>query len=167
MRLIFSAVVIVTILGAFIAFEHFYTDPSVDTALNGKLSPPQAKAIDLEIDLSKLFITWVLALAGAAAFFLKMNLEKGTVLSWLDVLLTFAILALCVLSLYFGHLAIDKSAQALSLDQFPLHDPVVRRNLRGQYLSALSAIGLFGFHVFQFFSRRVGSVEGSQEISCG
>ena len=59
--------------------------------------------------------------------------------------------------LFFGHLVIDKSAELLSLDQYPVNNEIIRSLGRYQYLTGLGAIGLFGFHVFQFFLARVDS----------
>ena len=88
---------------------------------------------------------------GATGFFLKVNVERGVGIRRVDLLISFAIVLLCVWSLFFGHLGIDKISQILALDQFPIQDQDVRQALRHQYLSGLAAIGFFGFHVFQFF----------------
>ena len=121
---------------------------------DGVLSDAQGKAIDVLLDLAKILIAWAIAVIGATGFFLKLNVERAVPIRRVDLLISFAIVLLCVWSLFFGHLGIDKISQLLALDQFPIRDQDVRAVLRHQYLAGLAAIGLFGFHLFQFFWAR-------------
>jgi hypothetical protein len=120
----------------------------------GSLSDAQGKSIDVLLTLANTLIAWAIAVIGATGFFLKLNVERGLPVRRVDLLISFAIILLCVWSLFFGHLGIDKISHILALDQFPVRDRDVRQTLRFQYLSGLAAIGLFGFHVFQFFWAR-------------
>jgi hypothetical protein len=59
------------------------------------------------LDLVKLLTNWAIAVIGATGFFLKANVDKGLQIRTVDLLLTFAIITLAVLSLFLGHLVLD------------------------------------------------------------
>jgi hypothetical protein len=130
---------------------------------SGALSEAQKESITVTLELFQLLMTWALAVVGATGFFLKLNVEKALPLRQIDLLLSLAIIILSVLSLYFGHLGIDRTAELLSLYQYPVNNEGLRQIGRLQYLSFFAAVMLFGFHIFQFFWRRI--LSGSQETS--
>ncbi len=123
--------------------------PGID--LGGKLSDTQAESVHITLDLIQLIMTWTIAVIGASGFFLRLNIEKKNSLTQLDIVLTLAIIVVAVISLYFGHLAVDRTAGLLAVDQFPVGKAELRRLCQYQYLSFFAAVLLFGFHVFQFF----------------
>ncbi len=153
-----ALVVVAAMVGAMVAYENSVAEANPNVYLpDGALSDTQKKSIDVLLDLSNILIAWAIAVIGATGFFLKLNIERELPVRRIDLLISFAIILLCVWSLFFGHLGIDKISQILALDQFPIRDRDVRQVLRHQYLSGLAAIGLFGFHVIQFFwARRSG-----------
>lgn len=120
----------------------------------GALSEAQKQALTAMLDLVKLLTNWTIAVVGATGFFLKANVDKNLPITTFDLLLTFVIILLAVLSLFLGHLVLDRTAEVLSLFQFPLNDARVRSLGRYQYLLGLGAISVFGLHIFQFFWAR-------------
>ena len=147
-----AIVVLAGFAAALLAFELIFTRVGIGPMLtDGALTAAQAKSIDIVLDLSKLFMTWAIALIGGIAFFMKLNVEKGIPLRRLDLILAFAIILLSVLSVYFGHLALDSVAHVLAVAQSPLSNDAVRLSRVCQYITALLALGLFGVHVVQFY----------------
>jgi hypothetical protein len=124
---------------------------------DGKLSDTSKASLQAMLDLLKLLMNWTIIVIGAAGFFLKLNVEKDIPLRRLDVILSFVVILLAVISLFFGHLVMDKTWEILSLDQDPTKSDLVRRIGRLQYITGLSAIVLFGLHVFQFFWTRLAN----------
>ncbi len=122
---------------------------------NGVLSDAQKESLKVMLDLNKLLMNWSIAVIGAIGFFLKLNVEKDVPLRQEDLILSFVIIIVAVISLFLGHLAIDRSSEILSLDQYPVNNKTIRSLGRFQYLTGLGAITLFGFHVFQFFWFRI------------
>ncbi len=79
------------------------------------------------------------------------------------------IIVAAVLSLFFGHLGIDRTAELLSLLQDPVRNVGLRQLGKFQYLSFFSAVLLFGFHIFRFFWARVlnpDSHQKAKEATC-
>lgn len=146
---------IVVLVVAMVVFESrvSYVAPGIDLK-DGKLTQAQSQSLAAALDLVKLLMNWALAVIGATGFFLKLNVEKDIPILKRDLVLAFVIILLSVGSLFLGHLVIDKSAEILALEQFPLNNEPLRRLGRYQYLAGLGAIALFGFHVFQFFWAR-------------
>lgn len=147
-----AIIVLAALAAALVVFELIFARVGIGPMLvGGSLTAAQAKSIDIVLDLSRLFMTWTIALIGGIAFFLKLNVEKGIPLRRLDLILAFAIILLSVLSVYFGHLALDSVAHVLAVSQSPLSSDVVRLSRVCQYMTALLAFGLFGVHVVQFY----------------
>jgi len=121
---------------------------------DGALSEAQKQSLTAMLDLVRLLTNWAIAVIGATGFFLKANIDKGLQIRTIDLLLTFAIITLAVLSLFLGHLVLDRTAEVLAVYQFPLNDARVRSLGRYQYLVGLSSISIFGLHIFQFFWAR-------------
>ena len=132
----------------------------------GKLSDTQKESLKWMLDLVKLLISWSVAIIGAAGFFLKFNADNNMPLHFLDIYLSFSIIVLAVISLFFGHLSMDKSSELLSLDLYPVNDEVFRSLVRHQYLTILGATGLFGLHVFQFFLARTSIDKRESNEKC-
>ncbi len=122
-----------------------------EALMEGKLLKTQKESLSIVLDLCKLLITWTIALLGAAAFFLKLNLEKGVMLRRTDVVLSFIIILLGIISLFFGHLFLERTSLFLSAQQFPVEKPELWLIGRLQYIFFLGAVATFGFHIFQFF----------------
>jgi len=139
-----------------IYYEINLTDTVVAKNLeNGTITDAQEKSIDTILNLSHIMIGWAVAIIGATAFFLKLNVEQNLALSKIDLTISLVIFLLSVASIYFGHLGIDKVAEMLSLNQFPIGVSLIRELFSRQYLMCLVAISLFGIHVIQFFWRRI------------
>ena len=135
-----------------IVLEHYTANIPPGLYLSdGKLTNTQKESLTVMLDLVKLLMNWAVAVIGAAGFFLKLTVEKNVPVHKRDMVLVSCIILMSVASLFLGHLVIDKCAQMLALDQFPVNSPPVRTLARFQYLVGLGAITLFGFHVFQFF----------------
>jgi hypothetical protein len=145
------AIIFLTLLGASMVVYETRLELEPGLALEGILSDTQSQSIKITLDLTQLIMTWTLAVIGAAGFFLKLNIEKKDSLQRFDIALTFAIILVCVVSLYFGHLAVDRTASLLAVDQFPVGKTELRRMCQYQYLAFFASLLLFGFHVFQFF----------------
>lgn len=149
-----SVVILVTSI-AMIVFENAISGVTPGLYLkDGVLTEAQKQSLSAMLDLVKLLMNWAVAAIGAAAFFLKLGVEKNVPIRKRDLILTFCIILLSVISLFLGHLVIDKSSAILALDQSPVGNDRVRLLGRYQYLFCLSAIILFGFHTFQFFWAR-------------
>ena len=115
--------------------------------IDGELSMAQTKAIDTILEVSHLMFGWAVAIIGAIAFFFRLNVEAAISLKRADLVTTSIIVILSVVSLYYGHLGTYKVAEMLSLNQFPIGDSHTKEIFGRQYLTALGATGLFGFHV--------------------
>ena len=113
----------------------------------GKLTMAQAKSIDTVLDLSYLMLGWAIAIIGATAFFIRLNIEKDISLKRTDLFTSSIIAILSVISLHYGHLGVYQIAEMLSLNQYPVGNAVIREIFGRQYLAALGATGLFGVHV--------------------
>lgn len=150
-----AATVLVILIGGMLWIENLVSVNAPGVLLaEGALSEAQKQALTAMLDLVKLLTNWTIAVIGATGFFLKANVDKGLAITTFDLLLTFAIITLAILSLFLGHLVLDRTAEVLSAYQFPLNDPQVRSLGRYQYLLGLSAIAVFGLHIFQFFWAR-------------
>lgn len=153
--LLFFALVALTIF-YFIYFETGITQKVMARDLEGgMLTPAQSKSIDAVLDLSHLMIGWSIATIGATAYFMKLHTDRNSHIHMVDLYLSIAIIVLCVSSIYFGHLGIDFIAIMLSLNQFPVGTSLLKRMLANQYLTLISAVGLFGIHIVQYFWRQL------------
>lgn len=154
-RAVFLASVVLVVMAiAMLVFENKLSGVTPGLYLtDGGLSDAQKQSLSAMLDLVKLLMNWAVAVIGAAGFFLKLGVEKDIPIRGRDLILTFCIILLSVISLFLGHLVIDKSSAILALDQFPVSNDRVRFLGRYQYVFGLSSIILFGFHVFQFFWR--------------
>jgi hypothetical protein len=150
-----AALVLALVALAMIVFEK---QVSVDTPgiliTNGVMSETQKQSLSAMLDLVKLMMNWALATVGAVGLLQKTYVEKGAPVNSLDLAFTFSIVIAAISSAFLGHLVIDRTAEVLALDQFPLNNPQVRLIGRAQYFFAMAAIGLFGLHMFQFFWAR-------------
>lgn len=153
-RIIAFCVLAAIALG-FWVYGNYYIRPIGDGQMVTDLSDPRKIALDSWFDFLKLLISWSLAIIGATAFMLKLGLEKQEKTSRFDLLLSLGVILLCVTSLYFGCLTIDRTIDVLSVQQMPLGNDVVDNLGRWQYRTLLLAVSLFGFHVFQYFWERV------------
>lgn len=157
------AIAVLLILGAGMLLFELYSEPGAGPLLqNGKLTDAQAQAVKVMLDLLQLVMGWALAIIGATAFFLKLNIEKGFPLRQIDLFLSLAVIVASVLSLFFGHLAVNRTADLLAFEQFPVDNAGLRALGRYQYIAFFSAILLFGAHIFQFFWGRVLSQQDSK-----
>lgn len=149
---------VLLLLAVFMVGFELNATPGVAIALKaGQLADAQKEAIKVMLDLFQLLMSWAVALIGATAFFLKLHLEKSVELRQVDLYLSLAIICCCVLSLYFGHLAVNVTADLLGLFQFPLQDERLNTVGRCQYIAFFTAVMLFGLHIFQFFWIRLDS----------
>ncbi|MEM9624662.1 MAG: hypothetical protein AAGA21_00405 [Pseudomonadota bacterium] len=154
--ILIGLVTVVLIAAGMIVFELATSDlGSADYLEDGKLSDAQKESLHVMLDLQKLLMNWSIATIGAAGFFLKLNVEKDVPLRPIDIILSLLVIIIAVVSLFFGHLAIEKSSEMLYLDQFPVGNQEIRTIGAYQYITGLGAIALFGFHVFQFFAARM------------
>lgn len=147
-----AAFIVITIIAlGFWAYGTYFIQPIGDGTMAKDLSEPQRIALESWFDFLKLLISWSLAIIGATAFMLKLGLEKPGNTSRFDLLVSAFIILLCVISLYFGCLTIDRTIDVLSVQQMPLGNGVVDELGRWQYRTLLLAVSAFGFHVFQYF----------------
>ncbi len=149
------SIISIVVIGM-IFYENYISDIGAGIYLeDGKLSDAQKESIKITLDLLKTLMTWVIGVIGATAFFLKLNAEGALSIRPIDLMISFAIIILSTVSLYLGHLTVEKIAILLSLDQYPIDNEKVRQIGRFQYLTGLSSVALFGLHVFQFFWARL------------
>ena len=153
--LLFSGLIALTIF-YFIYFETGITQHiAAPELVEGALTAAQAKSIDAVLDLAHLMIGWSIAIIGATAYFMKMHADRHSHIHIVDLYLSIAIIVLCTSSIFFGHLGIDFIAGMLSLNQFPVGTGLLREMFANQYLALISAVGLFGIHIVQYFWRRL------------
>ena len=153
--LILAVGVLLLLGGGMLAYELVSQAGAGQLLEGGALTDAQAEAVKITLNLFELLMTWALAIIGATGFFLKLNVEKGLLLRPIDLFLSLAIIVAAVLSLFFGHLGIDRTAELLSLQQDPVRNLGLRQIGKLQYLSFFSAVLLFGFHIVRFFWARV------------
>lgn len=123
--------------------------PAPDPAppLAGNLGTVKAKAIDVILDLTKLLMTWSLAVIGAMAYFLKSAFAGDLVLSrWRLVTAELVILS-SVFSLFFGHLVFNSVINMLALEIFRAQDSALVAYGIAQYSTFLASIAFFGLYV--------------------
>ena len=153
--LLFSTLIALTIF-YFIYFETGITQHIPAPALmKGVLTAAQSKSIDAVLDLAHLMIGWSIAIIGATAYFMKMHADRHSHIHIVDLYFSIAIIVLCTASIFFGHLGIDFIAGMLSRDQFPVGTALLREMFASQYIALISAVGLFGIHIVQYFWRRL------------
>jgi len=120
--------------------------------LNGKLSEAQAKAIDLLVDLTKLFITFALGVIGALAYAVKVRSEKIRIPSSYELSLLIVTAVSALASIYFGHLILTTLIEMLSNDFLTLLAPEIVRSVRAQHVCLLiSVLGLL-FFLYETFT---------------
>ena len=153
------AIVILILLGAgMVIYERTLGPVGPGAALiGGILLETQKESLFIALDLCKLLMTWTIALIGASGFFLKINIEKGLALRKIDVLLSFIIILFGIISLFFGHLYLERTSLLLSAQQFPLNKNETWFIGRFQYVFFIGGVLIFGFHIFQFFWYRTGN----------
>lgn len=117
----------------------------------GKLTDTQKASISAMMESWKFLTSWAIGVLGATVFFFKLNVEKSLALGRFDLIISFIIILFAILSLFLGHLLVERSISILAIDQFPWNDRVVRELVRFQYVFVLLAIALFGFHAFRYF----------------
>lgn len=154
---LFASATLVILLGWMLYFEHITSKISPGPYIT-ELSDVQSESLQISLELVKLINNWSLAIVGATAFFLKLNIGEGFCLHRKDLIISILIIIFSVISLFFGHLAFDRAATTLALNQFPLLHSDYRSISRYQYLFNLCSIGLFGFHVFQFYWSRIDDI---------
>jgi hypothetical protein len=139
--------VVGAVVGLFLLLEARSPAPDSAPPLAGNLGTVKQKAVDVILDLTKLLMTWSLAVIGAMAYFLKSALEGDTVLSrWR--LVTAELVILCsVFSLFFGHLVFNSVINMLALEIFRAQDSALVTYGIAQYSTFLAAIALFGLYV--------------------
>ncbi len=147
MKSILPFVVVAATIGIFFAVEIRSPAPDPSALLAGSLPTVKQKAIDIVVDLTKLLMTWSVAVIGAMAYFLKSALE-GKILLRRRGLLTAELVILCsVFSLFFGHLVFNAILNMLALDIFSVQDTALVTWGIAQYCAFLASLALFGLYV--------------------
>ena len=141
---IFSVVVF-----SFFLIEYFsYNPPSIAVTLNGNLSEVQKKAIDILVDLTKLFITFSYGIIGALAYFLKEGPKTRLVRSWYEAVLVGTTTIMAIGCIYFGNTVLTALFDMLSNDILALTSPAIDKPARYQYICLLiSALCLVAYTV--------------------
>jgi hypothetical protein len=135
-------------LGAFlVAFEYLAPPPPADTLLEGKLTQVQEKALDLIIDLTRLFMAWSIAVIGAVGYFLQMHRDTSSPLTRAQLLVVEFIILVSVVSIFFGHLTITSLTESLALDVLSLLEGPHALYETLQYLLFLVSLIAFGVFV--------------------
>jgi hypothetical protein len=132
-------------IGAFfIVIELISPPPPADVLLDGNLSKVQEKTLDISIELSRLFMSWSIALIGAIGYFLRLHDQNSAKLSNFQLLSIEAVILLLIVSIYFGHLSITSLIESLSFDVLSFSDGphIVYETI--QYLTFLFALIVFG-----------------------
>ena len=127
-RVIFliAAIILVVAFGL-IFFEVRYAVIAPGLALQGgKLSEAQRLAIDTILDVAKTFTTWAIAIIGGTAFFLKLNFDKGVILTRVDLAFSSVIFLLCFISIGLWQIATGLAGELLAVEQFPLDNTSLR-----------------------------------------
>ena len=147
---------IMSMISYFIFYEASIDQSIVaDDLKDGILTPAQSKSIDTVLGLAHLMIGWAIAIIGATGYFIKTHIEKQLQIRPIDLYISVSIISLCVSSVYFGHLGVDIVAEMLSFNQFPVGVSVIKEVFMRQYIVLISAIGLFGIHIIQYYCRQL------------
>jgi hypothetical protein len=150
--LIAIAIVLGVIVVAFIAAELLYAIVPPGPALpQGHLTDAQSKALDVMLKLCDSFITWAVATIGGVALLLRFSIEKKLPYTRGDVVLAAGSMLSAGVSVFCGHLAMDLTKRALSVNQFPGTVEPVHQFLRFQYLFGLAGIGLLALFSLNYF----------------
>jgi hypothetical protein len=125
-----------TLLFVFIVAEaiSYLTVPIGGSALDGKLDKVHAKAIDLLVDLAKLFITFSYGILGAIAFFVTNSEETPIYRSSGEFGTLVGSVAAAVASIYWGHLIITSIIEMLTNGFLTLDSARIVWSVRLQYI---------------------------------
>lgn len=155
MRLRPNLVVTFTLLGVFVVCEliTFWTVPAGGSSLKGQLNDVQKEAINLLVELSKLFVTFAYGLLGAQAYFVTQAGDGRFYRTRSDLALMIVTTASAITSLYFGHSILTSLAEMLSNDFLDLRAPQLLWAVRLQY----SFVAAATTSLFVFVMTRAGS----------
>lgn len=138
----------VLVVTAFVFVEsNLMHDPNPAVALNRQLGEPLKKALDMNSDLAKLFISISTAMIGGVAYYIKSRGNQQ--FSGLAVGASVAVIVVSVASIFFGHLWMVGMRNQLVWDQY---DPRAREVIwpeRLQYGTLLVSLCWFGLFVVE------------------
>lgn len=144
-------------LGALLlAFEYLAPPPAPGVLLEGKLTQVQEKALDLTIDLTRLFMTWSIAVIGGVGYFLQRHKDASSPLTRAELLVVELIILVSVVSIFFGHLAITSLTESLALEVIALLEGPHALYETLQYLLFLVSLIAFGVFIHLTHWKSVG-----------
>ena len=138
---------VTAILAALFLGEIFlYQMPDVVEVLDGELSATQAKAIDLLVEMSRLFTSFALGILAALSFFVRQYGLTVSSYTRYDIILITCAVATALLGIYFGHFVTNALIEMLINDFLDFFSGSLVWSVRLQYLFVvLSAASLIAF----------------------
>src|ERR1051325_6619700 len=124
----------------------YLTAPLGGSVLDGNLDKVHAKAIDLLVDLAKLFITFSYGILGAIAFFVTKSDETPIYRSPGEFATLMGSVTAAVASIYWGHLVITSIIEMLTNNFLALDSARIVWSVRLQYIcTVIGAILLVAY----------------------
>jgi hypothetical protein len=148
--------------------SHF-TTPLGGVALDGKLTKVQEKAVDLLVDLAKLFITFAYGLLGAISYFITKSDEGSFYRSTRKIAMLVGSAAAAIASIYWGHIIITSIITMLSNDFLTLDSESIVWAVRLQYFCVVVGLMLLVGYVLSHSERIANSTHALHKSSgeCG
>lgn len=167
MRLRFGVFASIALVVVFVVASDLlmFKPPGIEPALGGKLPEPQAKALEILLQLASLLISLALGIVGGLAFFLKDRRPNVTWTSYQIVLIFFCGIA-GMLSVFCGHAIFSIAVEMLANDILDLLAPSIIWAVRLQYICLLLSVTSLLFFVFETsMHSNLAPSAGSEETS--
>lgn len=137
-------VVPVFIVAGFVWIEWSMRPPAVVVPLGGTLTEAQKQVLAISQDLAKFFMALATTLIGGVSFYVNLDRQdraQRTTYSWV---LTIGVIALAVISIFFGHLWIAGLRGQLVNDILDPRASELVYPERFQYIAFLTSLSWFG-----------------------
>ena len=161
---LFPILVILAILSLYILIEQKMILPDSGPPLKGGLNEVQKSSLGLFQDLTKLFISWSIAVIGGIGYFLKSAIEGKHRLTRKSLYAGESVIACAVTSIFFGHMALNAILNMLALDIFSIRDTATVTYGILQYLFfLLSLLFFFAYVHYTFWASTQSTPEANPE----
>ena len=118
----------------------FFSLPDIATVLDGKLSKPQEKSMDILTKMASNLATFPMAVLGALSFYIKKSSDENGSFSSSQLVLILLSAGLALISIYFGQLTSSFIVEMLSNDILNLLDASIVWSVRLQSITLIAAV---------------------------
>jgi hypothetical protein len=146
--LFLAALGTIAVLALFVLIEMYTHAPGAARALD-KLPEPSAKAVDILLALTSLFVTLALAVFGGIGFFVKGYLQGDIAITAEECVLLAVSGAFGLISIFAGHLTYSNLVVMLSNSFLVLDSRSIVWPVRIQYIALVLSVLLFFASLFR------------------